>query len=292
MTFTAKIEGLGEASFYPEGVHPGMQAVALRYKGGRWTTAPYSSIKAMKRLPVFAEFTIGDAKIVLAETTVKGSTTGLNGRESWTRPAMAYASDVPLFESKHSRASGEVFYILPRPGVKPEAGLARLEAERETEIKDLESKIANAHRIVAEFDGMIERHRATREQYSGWSAADIERWNATLNVYQEDQKRYSDTVTDCTAKLRELTSEAPTEAMAQPGIAIGAGRGGRDVELYRDEVTKMVDLETLIIEWTGSVRKRGKRRGCPKFREFVAVHGEICTRSQMRAAWDEMTKGI
>ena len=73
--FTARIEGLGEASFYPDGVHPGMSAVALRHPSGPWTTAPYSSIEAMSRLPVFAEFEIDGVRIVLAETTVKGSTT-------------------------------------------------------------------------------------------------------------------------------------------------------------------------------------------------------------------------
>ena len=113
--FTARIEGLGEASFYPDGVHSGMSAVALRHPGGPWTTAPYSSIEAMSRLPVFAEFEIDGVRIVLAETTVKGSTTSKNGVEVWTKPAMAYASTVRLFESGHSRQEGDVFYILPHP---------------------------------------------------------------------------------------------------------------------------------------------------------------------------------
>ena len=113
--FTAGIEELGEASFYPNGVHPGMPAVALRHPGGPWTTAPYSSIEAMSRLPVFAEFVIDGVRIVLAETTTKGSTTSRNGVEVWTKPAMAYASTVRLFESSHSRLGGDVFYILPHP---------------------------------------------------------------------------------------------------------------------------------------------------------------------------------
>ena len=92
-----------------------MSAVALRHPGGPWTTAPYSSIEAMSRLPVFAEFEIDGVRIVLAETTVKGSTTSRNGVEVWTKPAMAYASTVRLFESGHSRQGGDVFYILPHP---------------------------------------------------------------------------------------------------------------------------------------------------------------------------------
>ena len=90
--------------------------------------------KPCSRLPVFAEFEIGGVKIVLAETTTKGTTTGRNGVEVWTRPAMAYASTVRLFESSHSRQGGEVFYILPHPDANPGLALGSGTAGRDVQL--------------------------------------------------------------------------------------------------------------------------------------------------------------
>ena len=48
--FQVTLENLPDAHFYPTGVKPGMAAVSIRYPKGSWTTAEYSSVKAMNRL--------------------------------------------------------------------------------------------------------------------------------------------------------------------------------------------------------------------------------------------------
>ena len=115
--FQVKIEGLPDASFYPEGIRPGMLAVAIRHPSGPWTTAAYSSVEAMDRLPIFDAYVVDDVMIHLAVTTVKGTTTSIRGLLRWTKPAMAYAANVEVMElGRDTGARGSVTYLLPKPG--------------------------------------------------------------------------------------------------------------------------------------------------------------------------------
>ena len=121
MGFTAKIEPLADASFYPDGVTVGMPAVTIRHDDGPWTTAAYTSIDAMHRLPVFAQFEIDGVRIVLAESVTNGATHKADGsRDEWTRPAMAYAGEADLLTFGRQIGGGKTLtYILPKPVSKP-----------------------------------------------------------------------------------------------------------------------------------------------------------------------------
>ena len=99
----------------------GCRAVTIRHDDGPWTTAAYTSIDAMHRLPVFAQFEIDGVRIVLAESVTNGATHKADGsRDEWTRPAMAYAGEADLLTFGRQIGGGKTLtYILPKPVSKP-----------------------------------------------------------------------------------------------------------------------------------------------------------------------------
>ena len=88
----------------------GKDALAIRHPDGPWTYVLYKTPLAETALPVLESYEISGIRIMLAETTVKGTTAQHGTVEEWEKPAVAYSADGPLSEWGYE---GGTLYIFP-----------------------------------------------------------------------------------------------------------------------------------------------------------------------------------